>query len=65
MKCNICRIHDVSTKDYRFIESCGLQGGVLVCRWCFDLNDVTICKIIRDNLDPKKEFYSNNKTRGT
>jgi hypothetical protein len=57
MKCNICRKHDVSRKDYRFIESCGLQGGVLVCEWCFNLNDVAICEIIRDDADPK-EFYN-------
>lgn len=45
-------------KDYRFIDSCGLQGSVLSCEWCFDLNDVAVAEIIRNGLDPKKEFYN-------
>jgi len=60
MNCNICRKHEASRKDYRFIDSCGLQGSVIVCEWCFDLNDVAISDIIRNNLDPKDEFYHNN-----
>ena len=56
MKCNICRKHDITMKDYRFIDSCGLQGKVLVCNWCWDLNDDAIREVIRDELDPK-EFY--------
>ena len=56
MKCNICRKHDITIKDYRFIDSCGLQGKVLVCNWCWDLNDDAIREVIRDELDPK-EFY--------
>ena len=56
MKCNICRKHNADYKDYRFIDSCGLQGKVLVCKWCFDLNDDVIREIIRDEIDPK-EFY--------
>ena len=56
MKCNICRKHDITIKDYRFIDSCGLQGKVLVCNWCWDLNDAAIREVIRDELDPK-EFY--------
>ena len=53
MKCQICRKHKVEYKDYRFIDSCGLQGKTLVCKWCRDLNDVTISDIIREELDPK------------
>ena len=56
MKCNICRKHSVEHKDYRFIDSCELQGKVLVCKWCFDLNDDAVCQVIRDEIDPK-EFY--------
>ena len=54
--CQICRKHDASRKDYRFITSCGLQGKVLDCEWCFNLSDVAISDIIRDELDPKN-FY--------
>ena len=42
--------------DYRFLDSCGLQGKVIVCKWCRGLNDVAICEIIRDEKDPK-EYY--------
>ena len=55
-KCTICRKHDVEQKDYRFIDSCGLQGKILVCSWCKGLNDVTVCEIIRDGIDPL-DFY--------
>ena len=55
----MCRIYKAEYKDYRFIDSCGLQGKVLACRWCFRLNDVTICEIIRSNgsINPKKTYY--------
>ena len=53
MKCQICRKHKVEYKDYRFIDSCGLQGKTFVCKWCRDLNDVTISDIVREELDPK------------
>lgn len=56
IKCEICRKHEVSRKDYRFIDSCGLQGKVLDCEWCYNLTDVAISDIIRDSLDPKS-FY--------
>ena len=55
-KCEICRKHDVSRKDYRFIDSCGLQGKVLDCEWCYNLSDVAVSEVIRDGLDPK-DFY--------
>ena len=55
-KCEICRNHKVDKKDYRFIDSCGLQGKVIVCHWCFGLNDVAISEIMRDELDPE-DFY--------
>ena len=57
MKCNICRKHKAKSYDYRFIDSCGLQGKVGVCKWCRDLNDVAVSEIIRDELDPKT-FYN-------
>ena len=56
LKCEICRKHDVSRKDYRFIDSCGLQGKVLDCEWCYNLSDVAVSEVIRDGLD-SKDFY--------
>ena len=53
MKCQICRKHKVEYKDYRFIDSCGLQGKTFVCKWCRGLNDVAISDIVREELDPK------------
>ena len=59
IKCGICRKYKAECKDYRFIDSCGLQGKVLTCRWCFRLNDIAICEIIGGNgsINPKKEYY--------
>jgi hypothetical protein len=57
MKCNICRKHDAVINDYRFIDSCGLQGKIATCEWCRDLSDVAVSNIIRDELDPKT-FYN-------
>ena len=54
--CHICFKHKIKIKDYRFIYSAGLQGSVLSCEWCYDLNDVAIVDIIKNNLDPKT-FY--------
>ena len=54
--CQICRKHPIKHKDYRFLDNCGLQGKVLVCEWCYDLNDVTISDIVRDELNPKDFF---------
>ena len=50
--CDICRKHPVAQKDYRFIDSCGLQGKVLSCEFCVGLNDVAISQIVREELDP-------------
>ena len=55
--CEICRKHPRVSMDYRFLDSCGLQGKVIVCEWCRGLNDVAICEIIRDEKDPK-EYYT-------
>jgi len=55
-KCEICRKHEAEFKDYRFIDSCGLQGKSYVCKWCIGLNDVAISDIMRDELNPKV-FY--------
>ena len=52
----ICRKHTIKHKDYRFLDSCGLQGKVLVCEWCVGLNDVAISNIIRDEEDPT-DYY--------
>tara|TARA_R100001510_G_C7654538_1_gene213201 strand:- start:1874 stop:2056 length:183 start_codon:yes stop_codon:yes gene_type:complete len=56
MKCHICNKHKAKIKDYRFIDSVGLQGSVLACKYCFNLNDVSIVEIIKNNLNPKN-FY--------
>jgi len=55
--CEVCGIHEVAQKDYRFIDSCGFQGKVLSCQWCAGLNDVAISDIVRnrgtkDAIDP-------------
>ena len=62
-KCHICRKHPIKHKDYRFIDSCGLQGSTLVCEWCVGLNDVAIKDIIRDELNPK-DFYVKEENNG-
>lgn len=54
--CEICRKHPATRRDYRFIDSCGLQGKCSVCEYCVGLNDVAISEIVRDELDPK-DFY--------
>lgn len=54
--CEICGKHPVAHRDYRFIDSCGLQGKVFVCKFCVGLNDVAIRHIVRKELDPR-EFY--------
>ena len=59
-ECNICRKHPIKYKDYRFIDSCGLQGSVYVCEWCQGLNDVAISDIIRDELNPKQFYQEEN-----
>ena len=56
MNCEICRKH----KDYRFIDSCGLQGKIFVCEWCRGLNDVAISDIIREELNPKQFYQEEN-----
>ncbi len=56
MKCYICNKNNVKTKDYRFIESLGIQGKILSCEYCFSLNDKTIIKIIKNNENPKKYY---------
>ena len=42
MDCQICHKHKADRRDYRFIDSCGLQGKVYACNWCFNLNDESI-----------------------
>ena len=54
--CTVCRKHPVKYRDYRFIESCGLQGKGFVCMWCKGLDDVAVAEIFRDELDPR-DFY--------
>ena len=56
MNCQICHKHEAEVKDYRFIDSCALQGKVYSCKWCVGLNDEAIEIVVGDNLDPK-ELY--------
>ena len=56
MNCQICNTYEAECKDYRFIEHYGLNGKVLSCNWCRDLNDVAIIEIIDNGIDPK-EYY--------
>lgn len=60
MKCQICRKHCAKYKDYRFIDSCGLQGKVLSCEWCRELNDDAVRDIIRHDGDPKAFYVKEN-----
>ena len=55
IKCGICRKHKAEYRDYRFIDSCGLQGKVLSCGHCRNLNDKEISIIVNDELDPEDE----------
>lgn len=38
--CDCCRRAKATIKDYRYIDSIGCQGKVLVCKYCFNLSDV-------------------------
>ena len=63
MNCQICNKHEAECKDYRFIDSCGLQGKVYSCKWCTSLNDDAICEVVGEKLDPK-EFYDTDSKEG-
>lgn len=52
VKCEICGKHPIVHIDYRFIDSCGLQGRVYVCKYCFNLDDVTVHQVFTKNIDP-------------
>ena len=54
--CQICRKHPIKHRDYRHLDSCGLQGKVLVCEWCVGLNDKAIRNIFKNEEDPK-DYY--------
>ena len=47
MKCQICEKHEAEYKDYRYIDSCGLQGKVLSCGNCRVLSDVSVCELYK------------------
>jgi len=48
MICSCCRRTEATIKDYRFIDSIGCQGKILVCKYCYNLTDedfiVEYCK---------------------
>ena len=50
MKCENCGKYEARVRDYRTVDGC--TGKVFHCRWCADLNDVTLYRIQRDELDP-------------
>jgi hypothetical protein len=56
--CRVCGKHVARATDYRFIESLGMQGKTYVCKLCFGLNDETLVRIVREELDPEEEFYA-------
>ena len=58
MKCQICNKHEAECKDYRFIDSCGLQGKVYSCKWCIGLSDEAIEIVVGDELDPQELYES-------
>ena len=55
MNCEVCNKHKVERKDYRYIDGY-FNGKTLVCKWCFDVSDVSLIEIFNDKLDPKT-FY--------
>tara|TARA_Y100000310_G_scaffold16903_1_gene16819 strand:+ start:1607 stop:1783 length:177 start_codon:yes stop_codon:yes gene_type:complete len=58
MKCEICNKHKATMKDYRYIDGY-FNGKILVCKWCRNLNDVSIVEIFKDKLNPKSYYGEN------
>ena len=56
MNCNICKKNKAKRSDYRFIDSCGIQGKVFSCLFCYGLSDEGIRLVVKDDLNPK-ELY--------
>ena len=59
--CKCCRNKNATIKDYRFIDSIGCQGSILVCDKCFNLNDEYFIKAFLkghgyDEIDYKRGF---------
>lgn len=54
MECENCNKYEARVKDYRTID--GTTGKVLHCRWCANLDDVTLYRIRVENIDPVS-FY--------
>tara|TARA_R100000458_G_C8265933_1_gene240996 strand:+ start:1573 stop:1803 length:231 start_codon:yes stop_codon:yes gene_type:complete len=44
--CDVCRKNEATMADYRFIDSCGFQGKIASCKWCINLNDVTVMEVV-------------------
>ena len=55
MKCEICNKHKAEYKDYRYIDGY-FNGKTLVCKWCRDLNDVSVVEIFNGKLNPKSYY---------
>ena len=58
MKCEVCNKHKAKYKDYRFIDGY-FNGKILVCKWCFDLNDVSLVEIFNNKLNPESYHDEN------
>ena len=50
MKCENCGKYEARLKDYRTVDGC--TGSVAHCRWCANLDDVTLYQIRTEKLDP-------------
>lgn len=44
ISCECCRRTKATIKDFRFINSINVEGKVLVCKYCYNLNDVEFYK---------------------
>ena len=64
MDCQICHKHEADSRDYRFIDSCGLQGKVYACNWCINLNDNAIEEIVGEQADPKDYYNWGDENKG-
>ena len=56
MKCDCCdKKHETLFKDYRFIDSLGMQGKTFLCGDCLPLNDVSLVERHRRFNNPDYE----------
>lgn len=55
MECYSCGTKKDLLKDYRYIDSLGLQGKVIMCKRCFSLNDAEIVtrEVMKNDIESK------------